>query len=255
MQSSRRVVALLVAATIVFAMVIALVVTASTPTAAPSPTATTPPSEGPVLADVPSPQGATLSGAIPVAASGVAGSTEGADPDAVVVSVYVDYLCPFCRIFEMVNEADLAELRASGAVVVEYHPIAILDDASQGSYYSTRAATAAAFVADQAPEQFVDFNTALFANQPAEGSTGLTEAQFAEIARAVGVADEVAAVIETGEYLDVFAYWVQAATYQASLDLTQLATPTVLIDGVEVDRTQYDLMAEGELARAIADAR
>ena len=42
---------------------------------------------------------------------------------------------------------------------------------SMGTGFSTRAAAAAALVADQAPEAFDAFNTAMFANQPGENTT------------------------------------------------------------------------------------
>src|SRR5665647_1489277 len=116
------------------------------------------------------PQGSTGSGAIPVGPEGVAGTVDGAAPDAVVVSVYADYMCPYCGQFEQVNGPTLDQLRGDGTIVVEYHPVSILDGASLGTAYSTRAAAAVALVADQAPEAFIAFNTALFATQPAENT-------------------------------------------------------------------------------------
>src|SRR5665647_3265056 len=104
------------------------------------------------------PRGSTGSGGIPVGPEGVAGAVHGAAPGAVVVSVYVDYMCPYCGQFEQVNGPILDQLRGEGTIVVEYHPVSILDEASLGTAYSTRAAAAAALVADQAPEAFVAFN-------------------------------------------------------------------------------------------------
>ncbi len=43
-----------------------------------------------------------------------------------------------------------------------------------------------------------DFNTAMFQNQPAEGSETLTDAQIADIAEQAGVPADVAAGIEDG---------------------------------------------------------
>ena len=224
------------------------------------------------LADVAlRPAGSTLSGGIPVGADGVAGSTATATPaaDAVVVAVYSDYLCPICGVFEQTNGATLDELRQSGAIVVEYHPVSILDRSSGGTAYSTRSATAAALVAAQAPEAFVAFHNALFTNQPAETSDTpyLTDAQIAEIARTAGVPEAVAATIESGEYLgtqadaagkpldQTYVPWVLAATEQASKDLGQLGTPTIVIDGKVLDTKQYNWQEPGVLAQAIADAK
>jgi len=223
------------------------------------------------LADVAlRPAGSTLSGGIPVGADGVAGSTTTPAPaGAVVVAVYSDYLCPICGVFEQTNGATLDQLRQSGEIVVEYHPVSILDRSSGGTAYSTRSATAAALVAAQAPEAFVDFHNALFTNQPAETSDTpyLTDAQIAEIARTAGVPEAVAATIESGEYLGTqadaagkpldqsYVPWVLAATEQASKDLGQLGTPTIVIDGKVLDTKQYNWQEPGVLAQAIADAK
>ena len=227
--------------------------------AAPSAVPAPPPKADPVpaplsdLAD--GPQGSTGSGAIPVGQAGVAGTVDGAAPDAVVVSVYADYMCPYCGLFEQVNGPTLDQLRGDGTIVVEYHPVAILDGASLGTAYSTRAAAAAALVADQAPETFIAFNTALFATQPAENTAGLTDAEIATSARGAGVPEAVASTIESGAYLagqGSFVNWVGAATDRAAQDLGQLATPTVLIDG---EPLTVDWTVPGALAQAIADAR
>lgn len=222
------------------------------------------------LADVAlRPAGSTLSGGIPVGADGVAGSTATPAADAVVVAVYSDYLCPICGVFEQTNGAALDQLRQSGEIVVEYHPVSILDRASGGTAYSTRSATAAVLVAAQAPEAFVDFHNALFTNQPAETSDTpyLTDAQLAEIARTAGVPEAVAATIESGEYLgtqadaagkpldQTYVPWVLAATEQASKDLGQLGTPTIVIDGKVLDTKQYNWQEPGQLAQAIQDAK
>ena len=216
------------------------------------------------------PAGSTLSGGIPVGADGVAGSTATpATADAVVVAVYSDYLCPICGVFEQTNGATLDQLRQSGEIVVEYHPVSILDRSSGGTAYSTRSATAAALVAAQAPEAFVDFHNALFTNQPVETSDTpyLTDVQIADLARTVGVPDAVAATIESGEYLgtqadaagkpldQTYVPWVLAATEQASKDLGQLGTPTIVIDGKVLDVKQYNWQEPGQLAKAIADAK
>jgi protein-disulfide isomerase len=206
------------------------------------------------------PAGATDDGGIVVGADGVAGSAEGADPDAVTVKVYSDFLCPFCQLFEETNGPTLAELRAAGDVVTEYHLVSILDRAAAGSQYSTRAAASAAFVADRAPEAFVDFMDALFVNQPSEGAAGLTDAEIADLAREAGVADDVAAQLEDGSYVtgeDSYVPWVAAVTEQASRDLPRLATPAVLLNGQDIgqDGLGVDWRIPGALAAAVEQVR
>ncbi|WNB87105.1 thioredoxin domain-containing protein [Cellulomonas sp. ATA003] len=241
-------ISVLVACLVLFGAVVAVILTSAdddVPTGAP-------------LGEVTAPAGSTEAGAIPVGASGVAGTTEGSDPDAVVVSVYADYLCPFCGLFEETNADALDAMRASGEVVVEYHPVSILDRLSAGSEYSTRAATAAALVADRSPEAFVAFNHAMYAAQPAENSAGLTDAQIADVAAEAGADEAVVAAIADGSYLtgdDSFRPWVAAVTERAGQDLDQLATPAILIDGEQLDPQRYDWRQPGQLEAAIADAR
>lgn len=210
------------------------------------------------LAAVTAPRGATEDGGILVGADGVI--DDGSVPEgAVVVDVYADFMCPFCGLFEETNAATLDELRAGGDVVVSYHPVAILDRYANGTEFSTRASTALATVADQEPQAFVAFNAALFANQPAENSPGLSDAEIADIARGAGVSDEVAATIEDGSYLtgdDSLRPWVLAATEQASRDLPRLATPTILVDGQELSEDLgVDWRVPGALEAAVAQVR
>lgn len=214
------------------------------------------------------PQGATESGGITVGADGIAGSTAGSAADAVVVQVYSDFMCPICGVFEELNGPMLAELREAGEIVVEYHPVAILDRYSQGTAYSTRSATAVVLVADQAPETFLAFSDGLFANAPEENTAGLSDAEIAAIAREAGVPEEVAAQIESGAYLgqmvdeeglpleETFVPWVTAATDQASSDFGSFGTPTITINGKDVyEDLEVDWRVEGALAQAIEDAK
>lgn len=181
------------------------------------------------------PRAALPEGGIPVSASGVGGEV---DDSATRVDVYLDYMCPACGAFEEANGDNLITLASDGAATVVYHPIAILNRFSNGTGYSTRAASAAALVADAAPDQFAAFNEQLFAGQPDEGTDGLTNAEIADIARDAGVDDGVADQIADGSALDRFGQWVTSATNDvtANPDLVNEAngsfgTPTITIDG------------------------
>jgi protein-disulfide isomerase len=148
------------------------------------------------------------------------------DPDApATVTIYLDYQCPACKQLEQNEGPWLDALRDQGRITIDYHPIAILDRYSS-TRYSTRAANAAACVADSSPEVFPAFNDALFAAQPPEGGEGLPDAELVRIARSVGAPDAVEPCI-TGQE---FAGWVAAATERASKKGVQ-GTPTVLVDG------------------------
>jgi protein-disulfide isomerase len=204
------------------------------------------------LSDVTAPAAAGENGGIPVSAAGVGETGE----DDVVVSVYFDYMCPYCGQFEAANQAELESLVADGGVTVDYHVISFLDRASAGAEFSTRAGNAAAVVADQAPEQFPAFHGALFENQPDEGTKGLSDARIADIAREAGVpqdvVDQFTATAPDGDWR-TFAPWVVAATNQAARDLPGgISTPTVLIDGKQFTG---DLYTPGPLTAAVEAAR
>lgn len=167
---------------------------------------------------------ATENGGFPVGATGVVG--EGLDDSRVRVDIYLDFMCPICGVFEESQGPVLEQLREDGTADVYYHPISILDRYSQGTEYSTRAASAAALIAQESPENFIPFVEAMFMNQPEEGTTGLSDAEIQEIARVAGVPDEVVAKIPSYAYTA----WVRSATEQASIDGMK-GTPTVAING------------------------
>jgi protein-disulfide isomerase len=156
------------------------------------------------------------------------------------IQVYLDYQCPICGEFEATNASQIKTLISSGAVTEEIHPIAILDSQSLGKKYSTRAANAAACVANHSPNSFFAFNALLFANQPKENTNGLTDAKLISLARQ-------AKVSKIGSVSDciteqTFKSWVSAATTRATTgpipnsNVEKVAgTPTIIINGMKYD--------------------
>ena len=195
------------------------------------------------------PAGATGDGGIPLGADAAAGgaATEGVP----TVAIYVDYLCPYCAQFEMVNQAGLEAMVTGAAANVVVHPISLLDQFSQGTAYSTRAATASAWVADRAPEQWLAFHDALFANQPAENTPGLSDEELAEHATAVGVPADVAEGIASGEARRTFSQWVHSASQHALGEAGVQGTPAILIDG---EPWTGDWTDPAALPQAVAEA-
>lgn len=164
--------------------------------------------------------------------------------DTVDIVVYLDYLCPICGQFEAANNDYIAGLVDSGAATVEYHPVAILTNSSVGTRYSNRAANAAACVANYSPDSYFDFNTAMFEQQPEEGTRGLDDAALAGIATGIdGVTDP--ARITTCIDDEEFASWVTAATQRAvdgpipnsTVDALP-GTPLVLVNGQRYEASQ-----------------
>src|SRR5258708_21263763 len=78
--------------------------------------------------------------AIRVASSNVV-TDPGTGQPTVVLSMYEDALCPYCRKFEQTFGATVDKLIDSGAVAADYYMVAILDRPNRD--YSSRAAAAA----------------------------------------------------------------------------------------------------------------
>jgi protein-disulfide isomerase len=197
-----------------------------------------------VSAAVAAPAGATARAGSPSGSDGAAGATIPAG--VVVVDIYTDFMCPVCGLFEQQNGADLDAFGKSGTAVIVYHPISILDRASNGTNYSTRAAQAAAVVADKDPTHYLAFDQALFANQPKEDTNGLTNGQLEQLAQSAGVPSAVTATFVDGKFTD----WVAAATEDASKNGVS-GTPTVKINGKVFGG---NWQAAGELKTAIQAA-
>jgi protein-disulfide isomerase len=161
-----------------------------------------------------------------------AGAT--ADGDGIItgdgpvrVDAFIDFLCPFCRRFELSAGPALADLLADRRISLVYHPMNFLDAASTTNY-STRAAAASGCAADQG--RFLDYAQALFQRQPPEGGPGLTDAELAALGRDAGLpAPAFASCLSEAPYLD----WPSYVTARATA-LGVEATPTVAVAGTAV---------------------
>ncbi len=152
------------------------------------------------------------------------------------VDAFIDFLCPFCRRFELSSGPTLASLVTDGRVNLVYHPMDFLDEASTTSY-STRAAAASGCASDRG--RFAEFAHALFVNQPPEGGPGLSNAELAGLGRDLGLADDAfAACVSDAPYLD----WPPYVTARATA-LGVEATPTVLVAGKVVRPEERSIVA------------
>jgi protein-disulfide isomerase len=138
------------------------------------------------------------------------------------VDAFIDFLCPFCRRFELSAGPALSELIADGLISLAHHPMNFLDEAST-TKYSTRAAAASGCAADQG--RFLDYAHALFLGQPEEGGPGLPDAELARIGHDLGLPDATfASCLSDAPYLE----WPDYVTARATA-LGVQATPTVLV--------------------------
>jgi protein-disulfide isomerase len=145
----------------------------------------------------------------------------------VLVDAYIDFLCPYCKQFELSSAKTLADLVTRRLASIAYHPMNFLDQASTTSY-STRAAAASGCAADRS--RFTAYAHALFVYQPAEGGPGLSDTELAGLARAAAIDEaEFGACLSAGTYRDWPPY-VTARAEAAGVD----STPTVLVAGSPV---------------------
>lgn len=139
------------------------------------------------------------------------------------VVVYVDFICPVCGDFEKTNGDTLTQLRNDGKITLEYRPIGFLDSRSTTNY-SSRAAAAAACVANSYPDKYADFFNDLYAQQPAEGSAGLSDQQLKDIASKRGA--DISKCVDDKTYRPFVKYTTALA---AAVGVT--GTPTAFVDG------------------------
>jgi protein-disulfide isomerase len=173
------------------------------------------------------------------------------DADApVTVTIYEDFMCPFCGQFEAASRSVLARHVDAGDVRVEYRVLSFLDRASNGTDYSTRSMSALGAVLDAAgPEAALAFHDLLFENQPEEGTDGLSDDELIDLAVEAGATrDQVTAPIEQRK----FEQWVRNAT-DAANKAGVSSTPTVLVDDRQLEATTIDELVT-ELDEAVRAA-
>jgi protein-disulfide isomerase len=150
---------------------------------------------------------------------------DGTDEPKAVLAIYEDFQCPHCRDFEKNFGPTLNKISESGAAAVDYYMVGILDKTNKG--YSARAANAAYCVADENKEAFLRFHSALFAQQPVEGSgSGPDNASLIETARQAGVTGGVSECIEKNRYTDM----VKGLASETKVK----ATPTIRLNGEDI---------------------
>ena len=170
----------------------------------------------------------------------------------VAIRTYEDYGCPICGQFESTNGSYIAGLVTSGKATLQIYPVSILDRSFAGSQYSTRAANAAAAVANYSPDRYYDFHRLLYAHQPAEGTIGLSDDQIIGYAKQAKVTNlpAITSAIHDHTYFN----WVGKATERflsgtypltdvKNLSADKIGTPTVFINGKQYTGSLADANA------------
>jgi protein-disulfide isomerase len=153
----------------------------------------------------------------------------------VTVDLYIDFLCPICKQFETDAKSTLDNYVAQKKVTLVYHPIAILDERTNPSGYSSRAGSAAACASDAGT--FPEYFNALYANQPGEGSAGLTDDKLVQLGTDAGITGgDFATCVKGHKYVD----WMANNT-NAAAGRNVNGTPTLLVNGKQMTATVANL--------------
>jgi protein-disulfide isomerase len=156
------------------------------------------------------------------------------------IDVYIDYQCPACRVFEIINGGYLNEVIAQKKAKVVFHPMTFIGPES------VLAANSAACAADE--NEFVDMNLALFQNQSESENSGKWSSEYlVELGKSIGITSGTfETCVNDGKYIK----WtsnVAAASAKANVN----GTPTIFVNGKQLDRnTEYGDQAKFRAALA-----
>jgi protein-disulfide isomerase len=237
------------AAILIIIVIVVLVVVQNNQNAVVAPSTTAGPlnmrSDGILFHGVDGKATAVKTAAIPAKGKPIPTNTKKLTKTANIVE-YIDYQCPYCNEFLTTNLAQEDKWVAAGKATLEIHPIAFLDASSQGNRYSSRAANAAACVANYDPNDFLAVTKSLYKNQPAEDTPGMSNAKLLSILNGAGATGSKITGCVNGEK---FKTWVSESTARvtggtfAGVAKTPEAfpgTPTVFVDGVQYPGTLTD---------------
>jgi protein-disulfide isomerase len=159
---------------------------------------------------------------------------EGSSDPKVVLSLYEDFLCPHCGLFEQQFGPTVSKLIDTGAVATDFYMVGILDR-PQNQNYSSRAGGAAYCVADQSIDAFRRFHAALYAQQPSETAVVFPDtARLVEVARQAGAGGGVPDCINKDRYTAMVQGLAAATGIQA--------TPTIRINGQDYQTSTPDAL-------------
>lgn len=145
------------------------------------------------------------------------------------VDVYLDFHCPVCAQFDELYVPVIDDAVTQGVATLRVHPVAVLDRASGGAEYSTRAANAAYCVAVADADAVLPFVSELMTHQPDSG-TALTDANLIRAAANVGATGVDDCVTER-----TYAAFVADTTARAQSEWGgELTPPVLVIDGETV---------------------
>ncbi|MFM6963649.1 MAG: DsbA family protein [Micrococcales bacterium] len=150
----------------------------------------------------------------------------------VEIVTYVDYQCPYCKLFENANLTQIQGWLNTGVATLEVRPLSFLDGRDTPNEYSSRAAAVALAVATYDPNSFFAVNEYLFKNQPESGTYGPDNSTLLRKIGELGVknVDLITTAVNDGRYKK----WVLSnttATFKVNAPLAATGTPFVTVNG------------------------
>jgi len=160
----------------------------------------------------------------------------------IVVEDYIDFICPYCKVYHDDAGGFVAQLAADNKITLVQHPVAYLDRFSTNDY-STRASAASGCAADDG--HFQEYVSVLFANQPAEGSAGPTDEQLIQLGTSNGLSEGFARCVRDKRYVT----WAEKVSDEAGA-AGVTGTPTVFVNGEKIPANKNSLVVAIDKAGA-----
>jgi len=156
------------------------------------------------------------------------------------IDIWEDFQCPVCRDFEAVNNKQIREWIDTKKVVAVFHPLSFIG--AESAYM----ANAAACSADES--KFLAYHEALYANQASAENSGKWDATtLIGLGANMGITSKnFAECVSSAKYQD----WVTNVANDGQSKKIN-STPTVLINGKEIERTQANYFDAATLAKLV----
>ena len=158
-----------------------------------------------------------------------------------VIDIWEDFQCPVCRNFEAVVGSYLSQLVRENKAKVVYHPLSFIGPES------VRAANASACAAEES--KFEEFHTLLYSTQSSTENSGLwSNDNLVGLGATIGLkSDSFKSCVNDGGFLG----WVNNIAADGAKKNVN-STPTVFVNGKEIDRNTQYMNLEGFKAALVA---
>ena len=160
--------------------------------------------------------------------------------DVPKIDIWEDFQCPVCRDFEVVNNKQIREWIEAKKVTAVFHPLSFIG--AESAYM----ANAAACSADEG--KFLQYHEALYANQAEAENSGKWNATtlIALGANLKITSKSFTDCVTNGKYQD----WVTNVANDGA-SKTVDSTPTVFINGKEMERLQKNYFDAGTFEKLV----